>query len=79
EGISKNEVNGYISSRLKLCGIVDEIFNANAIEAINSCCNGSTRLLNTILEKSLMMGYQKGLKVIDTEIVMSVQNEINLI
>ena len=33
----------------------------------------------TILEKSLMMGYQKDLKVIDTEIVMSVQNEINLI
>jgi len=44
-----------------------KIFNANAVEAINSCCNGSTRLLNTILEKSLMMGYQKGLKVIDND------------
>ena len=79
DGISKEEVIGYISSRLKLCGIVDEIFNVNAIEAINSCCNGSIRLLNTILEKSLMMGYQKKLKVIDTEVVMGVQNEINLI
>jgi type II secretory pathway predicted ATPase ExeA len=79
EGISKEEVSDYLDSRLKLCGIVDEIFNDNAIEAINSCCNGSTRLLNTILEKCLMIGYQKRVKVIDTEIVMSVQNEINLI
>lgn len=79
EGIFKEEVSDYISSRLKLCGISDEIFNDNSIEAINSCCNGSTRLLNTILEKCLMIGYQKRVKVIDTEIVMSVQNEINLI
>lgn len=79
EGISKEEVTRYISSRLKLCGIVEDIFNVNAIEAVNSCCNGSTRVLNTIIEKCLMMGYQKGLKVIDTEIVMNVQNEINLI
>ncbi|MBC2582937.1 ExeA family protein [Clostridium sp. DJ247] len=79
EGICKEEVIEYISSRLKLCGVFNEIFNANALEAINSCCNGSTRLLNSLIEKCLIIGYQKSLKVIDTETVMLAQNEINLI
>ncbi len=79
EGITKDEIIDYISSRLKLCGVFNEIFNANALEAISSCCNGSTRLINSIVEKCLIIGYQKGLKFIDTETVMLAQNEINLI
>jgi type II secretory pathway predicted ATPase ExeA len=79
EGISKEEISEYISSRLKLAGVFSEIFNANALEAINSCCNSSTRILNSIIEKCLIIGYQKNLKVIDTDIVMLAQNEINLI
>lgn len=79
EGISKEEVIEYISTRLKLSGVLTEIFNANSLEAINSCCNGSTRILNSLIEKCLIIGYQKNLKVIDTEIVMMAQNEINLI
>lgn len=79
EGISRNEVSEYISSRLKLCGVHTEIFNDNAVESINSCCNGSTRVLNSLIEKCLIIGYQKNLKVIDTETVMLAQNEINLL
>lgn len=79
EGISKEEISEYISSRLKLSGVFSEIFNANALEAINSCCNSSTRILNSIIEKCLIIGYQKNIKIIDTDIVMLAQNEINLI
>jgi len=78
-GISKTEVNDYISSRLQLCGVHNQIFNSNAIEAVYSCCNGSTRKLNSIIEKCLIVGFQKNTKVIDTEIVMSAQNELELI
>jgi len=78
-GISKQEVNDYISSRLQLCGIHNQVFNPNAVEALYSCCNGSTRKLNNMIEKCLMIGFQKQANVIDTEIIMIAQNETELI
>lgn len=79
QGISKEEAESYIYSRMQLCGVPNKIFNDNAIEAINSCSNGSIRVLNSIIEKCLIIGYQRNCNVIDTEIVMSAQNEIELI
>lgn len=78
-GISKNEVSDYISTRLKLCGVHNSIFNSGAIEAIYSCCNGSIRKLNSIIEKSLMIGFQKNINIVDTEIIMFAQNEIEFV
>jgi len=79
EGISKDEVKEYIVSRLNLCGVHSEIFNSNAIEAIYGCCNGSTRKLNNIVDKCLLIGYMNKVNVIDTDIVMSAQNEVELV
>ena len=79
EGISKQEVAEYIDSRFKLVGVHKHPFNPNAIEAIYSCCNGSTRKLNNIIDKCLMIGYQKAVVTIDTEIVLDAQNEIELL
>lgn len=79
EGISKLEMEEYIVSRLKLCGVHEPIFNENSIEAIYSCCNGSTRKLNAIVEKCLLIGAQKNIRIIDTEVVMIAQNETELI
>lgn len=78
EGIQKNEVEDYITSRLKLCGIHHAIFNANSYESLASCCNGSVRKLNNLIEKCLILGCQKELEVIDTEVVMHAQNDIEL-
>lgn len=79
EGISKQEIENYIKSRLTLCGVHENIFNDNAIEAIYSCCNGSTRKLNSIVEKCLLIGAQSKERVIDTNMVMLAQNEAELI
>ena len=79
EGISKEEVNEYITSRLKLCGVHSEIFNVNAIEAIYGCCNGSTRKLNSIIDQCLIIGYMNKTNEINTDIVMNAQNEVELI
>lgn len=78
-GISKDEVEEYINSRLKLCGVHTEVFNVNAIEAIHGCCNGSIRKLNTIVDKCLLIGYMQKATTIDTDIVMNSQNEVELI
>lgn len=78
EGITKDEVEKYISSRMELCGVSTKIFEDNAIEAINACANGSTRRLNNLIEKSLILGFQQNASSIDTNIIMSAQNEIEL-
>lgn len=79
EGISKPEIESYIKSRLALCGVHENIFNDNSIEAIYSCCNGSTRKLNSIVEKCLLIGSKSNERVIDTNMVMLAQNEIELV
>jgi type II secretory pathway predicted ATPase ExeA len=79
EGISKDEMDSYIKTRLALCGVHESIFNENAIEAIYSCCNGSTRKINTIVEKCLFIGWQSNKRTIDTNMVMLAQNESELI
>lgn len=79
EGISRTETEDYILSRLNLCGVHETIFKSNTIEAIYSCCNGSTRKLNSLIEKCLLLGAQKNVRVIDTDMVMAAQNEIELV
>lgn len=78
-GISKAEVDLYISSRLKLAGVSTPIFNDNAIEALYSCSSGSVRKLNTTIEKCLLIAFQQSKSIVDTDIVMMSQNEIELI
>lgn len=79
QGISKSEMESYISSRLTLCGCHDPIFNQNALESLYACCGGATRKLNSVIEKCLLIGSQQKTRTIDTEIVMSAQNETELI
>lgn len=80
-GITKEEVQEYISTKLEQSSVHNpsEIFNENSIEAINSCCNGSIRKLNNIIDKCLLIGYMNKVKTIDTETVMNAVNEIELI
>lgn len=79
DGITKSEMQDYILSRLQLCGVHEPVFNENSMEAIYSCCNGSTRKLNAIIEKCLIIAAQNKNRLIDTEMVMTAQNEIELI
>jgi len=78
QGISKDEAYEYITSRLTLCGTSKSCFNDNSIEAIHSCCGGSLRKLNSVIEKCLIIGYQQNNTVITTDTVMLAQNEIEL-
>jgi general secretion pathway protein A len=58
------EVEGYIHRRLELAGASaneDAIFSRKAIEAIYSLSKGIPRLVNTLCENSLMLGF--GLQV----------------
>jgi len=78
-GLSKGELADYIDSRLKSCGVRENMFAANAIEALWGCCGGSPRVVNSLAEKCLLIGSQKEVKVIDPEIVMLAHSEMSLI
>lgn len=78
-GLSKNEMSEYIISKLKDCGASQSIFAENALEALWGCCSGSPRVVNSLAENCLRIGAQKGVKLIDPEIVMLANNELSLV
>lgn len=78
-GITKDEVDDYITSRLAKVNVHHEIFSKGAIEAIYGCSNGSIRKLNNLLENCLIIGSQFKKSIIDTEIVMNAHNEVEII
>lgn len=78
-GLSKIELSDYIDSRLKSSGVQNPVFADNAIEALWGCAAGSPRSINALAEKCLLIGSQKNVKLIDTDIVMLANNEISLV
>jgi len=78
-GLSKNEMSEYVVSKLKGCGVRQAIFQDNALEALWGCCSGSPRVVNSLAENCLRIGAQKGVKLIDPEIVMLANNELSLV
>ncbi|OGO86083.1 MAG: hypothetical protein A2Y22_08795 [Clostridiales bacterium GWD2_32_59] len=77
-GISKDEVEKYISSRFALCGVHNKVFDDNAISSLHACSGGSVRKLNSVIERCLIIAYSQNKNTIDTDIVMAAQNETEL-
>lgn len=77
-GISKNELNDYIKTRIEIAHGNKGIFNEQAIESIWNSCNGSLRIINNIITKSLIIAFNKEQNVIDTEIILEAVNELAL-
>lgn len=77
-GIEPNEVKDYIIDRCKIAGISSEIFDENAIIALSSNCNSSTRNLNNLIDKSLMICSNRQENVITNETVMLAANDLRL-
>jgi len=77
-GLTKDEMNEYIDTRLLLCGSDKNIFNDNAREALFSGCNGIIRKLNSLIVKSLIIGCNKQVQAIDNNITLEAYNEISL-
>ncbi len=77
-GISKEELINYINSRITIAHGNSGIFNDQALEAIYSACNGSIRIANNLLTKSLIIGKIKEKSIIDSDIVLEASNELAL-
>lgn len=78
-GIDFGEVKEYIINRCDIAGISNAIFDDNAIKSLANNCNGSTRYLNNLIDKSLMICCNQKKEIIDTDIVMLASNDLSLI
>lgn len=78
-GLDYDEVKSYILNRCEIAGISNTIFDDSAIRALANCCNGSTRVLNNLIDKCLFVCCKKNENIITSETVMYAENDINLI
>lgn len=79
KGLTKDETKEYIKSRLELAGCYEPIFTDNAYDLLYSSTNGSIRTLNSLVRMCLISGANEKLKSIDSEIVFTAQNELNIV
>jgi len=75
KGLTRDEVNLYLTVLLKAAGVSEPIFTPDAIEAIAGFAGGLPRRVNNLAEKSLLVGFQKQLRAIDAEIIQLVQED----
>ena len=78
EGISRDEVKRYITSRLYYANVNHDLFEPSAYNALYSASKLSLRRLNTLVINSLMIGFQNNLKIINSDIVMNAKNEMDV-
>jgi type II secretory pathway predicted ATPase ExeA len=78
EGLSNEEAKNYIYSRIEIAGASHSIIDEAAVNAAANFCQGTPRLINTIMSNSLMLGAQLKKTTIDTEIVLASCSGISL-
>jgi len=65
--LNKEDTKKYIIHRLGIAGVKQKIFSNNASSTIWEDAEGIPRMINSICDMCLLVGYTKGLKEIDEE------------
>ena len=79
KGLSKEDIRGYVSDRLNLVKVDENIFSDNVFEILPNLVNGSIRKLNLIIERVLTLGAIEKVEKIDSELIMKAVNDISLV
>lgn len=70
------ETKEYIEHRLKLVGSKENLLTEAAYSAAHSITNGGMRMINNLLDKSLLIGFSKKTQIIDEEIIYLASKEL---
>ena len=79
KGLSKEDIRGYVSDRLNLVKVDENIFSDNVFEILPNLVNGSIRKLNLIIERVLRLGAIEKVGRIGSELIMKAVNDISLV
>lgn len=77
DGLTREEVNDYVKTRLNLANQKSEVFTQTAINALYNVSKGNIRRLNSLITNCLIIGCQNNKTEIDEEIVMLAKQEID--
>ena len=78
--LNLEESQKYITRRLEIAGVLpgDPVFSEAAVSAVFRLSKGIPRLINTICENALLVGYAKSSSVVTPEIVDAVARDLRL-
>ncbi|MBQ8093253.1 MAG: AAA family ATPase [Clostridia bacterium] len=77
-GMTLEEVQNYISTRLRDAGVKRELFIPQAAAAAQAAAKNSIRRLNLILTKAMMIACSREIKIIDAQCIQMAVEEIRL-
>lgn len=77
--LTSDAIGAYIKYRWNRCSTVPAPFEADAIAAIAEVSGGTPRLINSICENALMLGFAQGQRTIDAHVIHSVASDLHLV
>lgn len=78
QGLSNEETDAYIYSRIEAAGGGRSVIDESALRAVANYCQGTPRLINAIMTGALMLGAQCKQQSIDSEIILAAANNLAL-
>ena len=78
EPLNLAETEHYIHHRLEVAGGAASIFSADGITAIHERSGGIPRRINQLCDSSLLTGYGKNSKIVDTDLVQETIRSLSL-
>ena len=76
--LTKDEIGDYIKHRLKIAGTERNLFSLGAIGKIFQYSGGIPRLINSICDHALMIGYSTDLKEIKTSMIIETVEDLEI-
>ncbi len=76
--LNKNQTNEYIKHRLNIAGTERTLFSPGAIGKIFQISGGIPRVINTICDHALMIGYSKDLKKIKASVIKECAEDLHI-
>ena len=78
EGLSNEESTNYTYSRIEAAGGARSIIDDAAVHSVANFCQGTPRIINTVMTNALILGCQLKKTSIDTEIILAACNSLSL-
>lgn len=69
QGLAESEVGAFLDTLFEHAGVEDPVFAPESVKALAALCEGSPRLLGSLVDKCLILGYQNKQRHLDAEIV----------
>jgi len=78
--LNLEDTRGYMTTRLKVAGLNNgcEIFSKRAVMAIHSQARGYPRLINTVADNALLLGYSRGKRTITPDMILECSEDLKL-